>query len=88
MDEAEIFFRLAFLGLALILFALTLASWHRTKESKILLAALSLGAFAVEGIMLALGIFSEGVEEMNTLMLLVGINLLALIFLYMSVLKR
>jgi len=88
MEEIEIFLRLAFMGMAMILTALTLASWQRTREPKLLLAAAGFGALAAEGLMLALGVFSDSVEALNTTVMLVGLNFLALVLLYLSVLKR
>ena len=88
MEEIEIFLRLAFMGLGCILTALTLASWHRAREPKLLLAAAAFGIFAAEGLFLAIGIFNEDIESLNTMIMLAGMNFLALVFLYLSVLKR
>lgn len=88
MEEIEIFLRLTFMGLACILTALTLASWNRAREPKLLLATAAFGIFAAEGILLAVGIFNEAIEALNTIMALAAMNFLALVFLYLSVLKR
>lgn len=88
MDEVEIFLRLGFMGLALILMALTFASWHRAREGKLLLAAAGFGIMAAEGILLALGTVSADIEAKNTIVMMVGLNFLALVFLYLSILKR
>jgi hypothetical protein len=88
MNEIEIFFRLAFAGLGLILTMLTLASWFRTRETKVLLAGVGFGMLAVEGILLAAGIFSEDIEAFNSILTIVGLNFLAMVFLYLSILKR
>lgn len=88
MDETEIFLRLAFAGLGMILTALTIASWARVRETKVLLAGLGFGVLAAEGLMLSAGAFSAAWEEFNGLATLVGMNFLAMIFLYLSVLKR
>ncbi len=88
MEEIEIFLRLAFAGIGLIMTALTAISWSRTREPKLMLAAAGFATLAAEGIMLSAGIFSDGIEAVNTTMTLVGMNLLALILIYLSVLKR
>jgi hypothetical protein len=88
MDEIEVFLRLALMGLALILVGLTVASWYKTRELKLLLAAAGFGIFALEGVLLALGIFMTSAEEFVSLAVLVGLNLLTLIFIYLSFLKR
>lgn len=88
MDEIEVFLRLALMGLALILVGLTVASWYKTRELKLLLAAAGFGIFALEGVLLALGIFMTSAEEFVSLAVLVGLNLLTLVFIYLSFLKR
>ena len=88
MNEIEVFLRLAFFGLGAILFALTLGSMWKTREMKISFAAIGFGIFAFEGLLLAVGIFSNNVEETITTGLLVGLNFTAMVFLYLSVIKR
>jgi hypothetical protein len=88
MDEIEIFFRLAFAGLGLILTALSFASWFRTREPKVLLAGVGFGMLAAEGMLLAVGVFSKDVEIFNSILTMVGLNFLAMAFLYLSILKR
>ncbi len=88
MDDLEIFLRLAFLGLASLMFTLSLMSLAKTKETKIALATVGFSLFVVEGIVLAGGIFSSGLEGLATTGFLVGMNFVALIFLYLSIIKR
>jgi len=88
MEEIEIFLRLAFAGIGLIMTALTLASWNRTREPKLMLAAAGFAVLAAEGMLLSAGIFSDSIEALNTTVMLVGLNFLALVLIYLSVLKR
>ncbi len=88
MSELEVFLRLAFLGLAFLMFTLSLMSLARTRETKIVLATIGFGIFVIEGFVLAGGIFYSGLEDMVSTSLLVGVNLVALIFLYLSIIKR
>jgi len=88
MDELEVFLRLAFAGLGLILTCLTAASWARTREPKIMLAALGFGVLAAEGLLLVFEVFLEDEGSLIGFPLLVGLNFLAMVFLYLSVLKR
>lgn len=88
MDEIEIFFRLAFAGLGLILTTLTIASWFRTREPKVMLAGVGFGMLALEGVLLTAGIFSEDIDGLNSILTIVGLNFLAMVFLYLSILKR
>jgi hypothetical protein len=88
MDEIEAFLRLALMGLALILSGMTAASWLKTREAKLLLATIGFGIFALEGILLGLGVFMTSAEEFMSLAAVVGLNLLTLVFIYLSFLKR
>lgn len=88
MDELEIFIRLALPGLAALMLALSLMSFAKTKEPKLGFATIGFGVFFAEGLLLSAGVFSESVEGAISVGLLAGTNLLALAFLYLSVLKR
>lgn len=88
MSELEVFLRIAFLGLGLILLILTIASLIKLKETKIALAAVGFSIFVVEGIVLVGGIFFNGLEDLATTRFLVGANLIALVFFYLSIIKR
>jgi hypothetical protein len=88
MAEMEIFLRLGLMGMATILLALTLASWYRAREAKLILASAGFGLFMAEGLLLVLGIFYTNIETLNTTMMLVGLNFLAMTFLYLSIIKR
>ncbi len=88
MDEIEVFFRLAFLGLTSLMFVLSMSAALKTREIKLTFAAIGFGIFVIEGIVLAGGIFFHGLESMATVGFLVGANFVALIFFYMSVIKR
>ena len=88
MDELDIFVRIAFFGLGLILLALTVISFLKVREMKILLAAVGFAIFVIEGTVLVGGIFSNDIEELATLSYLVAANFIALVFLYLSIIKR
>ncbi len=88
MNELEVFLRLAFLGLGAIMFVLTLGSMIKTREMKISFAAIGFGIFMVEGLILAVGVFSDDIEGMVNIAFLVGMNFVAMIFLYLSIIKR
>jgi hypothetical protein len=88
MDEIEIFLRIAFFGLSIILLVLTVASFIKVKELKIALASVGFGIFVFEGAILVGGIFLSELENMATTAFLVGVNFIALVFLYLSIVKR
>ncbi len=88
MNEVEVFLRLGFLGLGAIMFTLSLSSWVKTREPKMGFAVLGFGTLLAEGAILALGIFCSCAEDLVSTLLLAGMNLIALIFLYLSILKR
>lgn len=88
MNDLEIFLRFSFAGLAVILTIISLASYRKVRHGKLGLATVGFGLFAVEGILLTLGSFSSTIEMQVSVELLVGIALVALIFFYLSILKR
>lgn len=88
MSELEIFLRIAFFGLGLLLLVLTLVSFIRVKETKIALAAAGFAIFAFSGLILVGGTLSSDFENNVSIGLLVGLNFIALIFFYLSIIKR
>lgn len=88
MNELEIFLRIAFLGLGIILLILTIASFLKVKELKIAFLACGFALFVVQGTMLVGGIFSKGLEEMVSMESIIGANLIALVFFYLSIIKK
>jgi hypothetical protein len=88
MNDLEIFLRLSFAGLSIIITIISLLSFRKVKAGKLALASLGFLLFAVEGTILSLGIFFPTVETFVTVELSAGIAFLALIFLYLSILKR
>jgi hypothetical protein len=88
MNELEIFLRLSFLGLSTLISIISLISLIKTKEMKIAFASIGFLVFAMEGIIVSIGVFSTVFENIITTELLVGATLIALIFFYLSILKR
>jgi hypothetical protein len=88
MNELEIFLRIAFFGLGIIILVLTVISFIKVKELKIALASVGFGIFMAEGAVLVGGIFLETLENLVTPAFLVGANFIALVFFYLSIIKR
>ena len=88
MNDLDIFLRFSFAGLAIILTIISFASYRKIRHGKLGLATIGFGLFATEGILLSLGTLSSIVEMQVSIELLVGIALVALIFFYLSILKR
>jgi len=88
MNETEIFLRLAFMGLTSLMFVLSVSSALKTRELKLIFAATGFGIFMIESIILAGGIFSGSMEDLVTVSFLVGANFAALVFFYLSLIKR
>jgi hypothetical protein len=88
MNELEIFLRLSLTGLSIVITIISLTSFFKLKDGKLALATLGFFLFAVEGGLLSIGIFSPIVEAYVTVELTVGIAFLALIFFYLSIVKR
>ena len=55
---------------------------------KLVFAFVGFLLFTFEGILVSLGVFSSAVETVITPVTLIGISFLALIFFYLSLLKR
>jgi hypothetical protein len=88
LNEVEIFLRFSFFGLSIIMCTASLLSLKKTKEMKIAFASMGFLMFLIEGALLSIGVFSPVVEAMITTMLLVGATFIALIFFFLSILKR
>jgi hypothetical protein len=88
MNELEIFLRFSFLGLSSLLSIISLLSFTKIKEMKIAFAVVGFLLFTLEGALVSIGVFSTAVETIITPATLIGISFLALIFFYLSLLKR
>ncbi len=88
MNELEIFLRFSFLGLSSILSIISLLSLIKIKEMKLAFASIGFLLFTIEGILVSIGVFSSAIETIITPATLIGIGFLALIFFYLSLLKR
>lgn len=88
MTDLEIFLRLCLAGLAIILTGISLASYHKVRGGKLALATLGFCLFAIGGTLFAVGAFIPAVEAFISMELFVAITLVALIFFYLSILKR
>ena len=88
MNELEIFLRFSFLGLSTLITIISLLSLIKIKEAKILFASIGFLIFTIEGILLSIGVFSSVIESVVTPAILVGASFIALIFFYLSIIKR
>jgi len=88
MNELELFLRFSFLGLSSLVSIISLLSLIKIKEIKVGFACVGFLLFTFEGILVSIGVFSSAVEAMVTPVTLLGISFLALIFFYLSILKR
>lgn len=88
MNDIEIFVRLSLAGLSLLITIISLVSFVKVRDGKIALASTGFFFFAVLGVLLCFGIFFPAVEAFVSVELTAGIALLALIFFYLSILKR
>ncbi len=88
MNEIEIFLRFSFLGLSTLISIISMLSLKKIKEIKIAFASVGFLIFTIEGILVSIGVFSSVIETMVTPTTVVGISFIALIFFYLSILKR
>lgn len=88
MNDLETFLRFSFAGLSIVLAGVSFASFTKIRQGKLALASVGFSLFAVEGTLLTLGTFLSMVEAIISMELLIGMSLVALIFFYLSILKR
>jgi hypothetical protein len=88
MNELELFLRFSFLGLSSLVSIISLLSLIKIKEMKVGFACVGFLLFTLEGILVSIGVFSSAIEAMVTPATLLGVSFLALIFFYLSILKR
>jgi hypothetical protein len=88
MNDIELFLRISFTGLAIILTGISLASFVKIRKGKLALATVGFGLFAVQGTFLSLGVLLPTIETYISTAMLIAVSLIALIFFYLSILKR
>lgn len=88
MNEIEIFLRFSFLALSSIMCIISVLSTQKAKDLKIVYASLGFLVFTIEGFLLSIGVFLPSVETMITKTVLVGTSFIALVFYFLSILKR
>jgi hypothetical protein len=81
MDEITLFLAIVISGLSILLFIVSLFSYIRLQNIKLLLVSLAFFAFIVKGILLILEILNQGRLGMI-------IDLVVLILLYFAVAKK
>ncbi len=75
------------IGFSLILLLVSIASYRRTKNSRLLLVSVGFFIFLLKGILLIIGlVFVPGLTESIELLLL--LDLVILLFLYFAIAKR
>jgi hypothetical protein len=84
-DDLELFLRVGIAGLALLLLAVSAASWARLRTAKVGLLVLTFGLFAAKGILLVL----EGLGRSAGLgtAAWLGLDFAALAVLYLAVVR-
>jgi hypothetical protein len=88
MDEFGVFFRFAFLGFSLITSGVAGLALSRVRNVKTLFAFLTFFTLLVEAVLVVLAIFVDGLGKYAGASMMAGGNVLALVFLYLAILKR
>jgi hypothetical protein len=77
------------LGFSLILLSISLVSFRRTKNSKLLLVSIAFLIFLVKAILLITWlVLTSSLAESNELMVMLVLDLVILLFLYFAIAKR
>lgn len=85
MGPVDAFVRVAFVGFAAILAAVSVKSFARHRERRFLLLTTAFGLFLVEGIWLVAEMALSWTSSVGTEW--VGLNLAVLVFLYLALLR-
>ncbi|UCH72302.1 MAG: hypothetical protein JSW62_01785 [Thermoplasmatales archaeon] len=81
MDEITLFLNILIAGFSLLLFIVSIAAYYRLRATKLLLASVAFLAFTVKGLLLITEILSQD-------RLVLVIDLIVLILLYFSIIKK
>ena len=73
---------------ALILFIVSIIAYYRTKNKRVLIVSIAFAIFFVKGIVLTLGLIDPGIEDLYTSGLGDTLDLLILILLAATILKK
>ena len=73
---------------ALILFIVSIIAYYRTKNKRVLIVSIAFAIFFVKGIVLTLGLINPEIEELYTSGLGDTLDLLILILLAATILKK
>jgi hypothetical protein len=88
MDELLNILRAWIMIFALILFIVSIIAYYRTKNKRVLIVSIAFAIFFVKGIVLTLGLIDPGIEDMYTSGLGDSLDLLILILLAATILKK
>ena len=88
MDEFLNILRAWIMIFALILFIVSLFAYYRTRHLRVLLVSIAFAIFFVKGIVLTIGLIDPGIEELYTSGLGDILDLLILILLAATILKK
>ena len=75
-------------GLSLILLLVSIVSYRRTGNSRLLLVGIAFLVFIVKGVMLLAFLFLGSLSESVELLALVAMDLVVILFLYFAIAKK
>lgn len=88
MDDIANFLRAWIMIFALILFIVSLYAYHRTRNNRVLLVSIAFSIFFVKGVILSLGLINQDIESFYASGLGDFLDLLILILLAATILKK
>ena len=88
MDDVLNFLRAWIMVFALILFIVSLIAYHRTKNKRVLIVSIAFAIFLIKGIILTLGLVNNEVQGLYNSGLSDVLDLLILILLAATILKK
>jgi len=88
MEELTIYLEISIIGIALLLFVMTLFSYKLSKNPKVLILSLAFLIFSVKIIMLLVSEYFESIDWFGTLNSLLIFDFIIVLIIYSSLIKK
>jgi len=81
MDEITLFLSIIIAGFSLLLATVSMVAYYRLRATKLLLVSMAFLAFVVKGVLIAFGVFDQGLIGL-------AIDFVIIVFLYFAAIKK
>ena len=88
MEELTLYLEISIIGIALLLFVMTLFSYKLSKNPKVLILSLAFLIFSVKIIMLFVSEYFESIDWFGTLNSLLIFDFIIVLIIYSSLIKK